>query len=531
MTPSLLSAPVALLLLGATAETALWTLRRRHPGSRCLPAVRLAAWFMRPVMAAAAVNLWMLLSGSGMSNPKTYPFYANPWSEDGATASFRFFCQGPGVPVWLPVAALAGLAFVAAAALAGALPSSRLRGWALAPLLAALAALAAVFWVSIASMPRGFFGNDGQDSSFLAPWHDTGSTMLYAAQFGKPDAAGYVRNFKHIQSRLDHVVHAKSHPPFASLAVRWIGAAAGVNVNSARSYRNPRDRLRYALGQTVVSSLNLVLVFFLGMALFDRRTGLLAAVLWAVAPSVAHYATFAPDMNYAPFFHGALLFSWLVAAAPSVRRALAFSVPLGLCFAALVLLNFSWCVATAFFAAFAFAAARREGRGWRDALWRVVPPLVLMVLVSGAVMLAFRIDYFAIYRNSSGFVSQFYRHRSLAEAALALAGGQVEWLFLAGPLACAGFFAFLRAARRGGEWPLQRLFAWTLLAVLAIPFVFGPPALKHETARCWIWAASVPVVLAARHWSSRGGTRLCAAVVFSSAALSVFLRFFFQFKG
>ncbi|MBQ3811878.1 MAG: hypothetical protein II839_13790 [Kiritimatiellae bacterium] len=521
------TAAFCVLCAALSVEAVRYAVRRARPDGSWASRLLFAAWFMRPLAAAAAVNLWMRLVRAAFAERRAYPFYANLWWP--RDLSFPDLCRAirsaEGLWPWLAVAA------AAAGAAAGAAWFLRRRNAApgrrrLVFALVGLYALACVFFVSLASVPNGFFTDRGRRSSLLAAWHDSGSTMLYALPFMRKGGGLYLRQFTEIQPKLDCTIHALSHPPVGSLFIRWIGAAAGVDVNERESYRRADVRLRFALGQTAVSAANAFLVFLFAAALFDRRTGLFAALLWTVAPSVSGYATFAPDMNYALFFHGGLLFSWLVGTVPSRRRALLCAVPLGLCFAMLVFMNYSWCIATTFFAAFVFAANRRERRGWKDLAVRAVPPLAVMALAAGWVLRHYGLDYLAVYRVSSEYVSGFYHHATKGQMLLALVGGQVEWLVLLGPLACTGFFLFMRESRRSGEFPLQRLFACVLLAVFALPIVFGPPGLKHEVARCWIWIASVPIALSARRWLSREPAPRCAAVVLSSAGFSLLLRLF-----
>lgn len=527
------SAFFVLLCLGLLTEVVLFALRRFRSGWRAEGVARFLAWFFRPVMAAAVANTLFRMSGSVLSNRRTYPFYANVWTPDGVSFAdhVRNVFSREGILPWLPVAVLSALALVSVAVFAARSKKSRWRFRRIPPLFAVLFGLSFSLFVSLASVPNGLFTGEGQKSSLLAPWHDSGSTMLYAVPHMRPTAKSYLRNFPDIQKGLGHTIHAKSHPPVASLFVRWIGQAVGVDVHDPLSYRDARVRLRYALGQTAVSAANLFLVFCIGAAMFDRRTGLFAAVLWCLAPSVCHYATFAPDMNYALFFHGAVLFTWLVATAENWRRSLSFALPLGLCFAMLVFMNFSWCIATTVFAVFVLAVNLRERRGWRDLVLRGVPALAVMTLAAGWALRHYHVDYLAIYRTSSEFVSRFYRHGSRAEAALCVFGCQAEWLVLLGPVVCSGFFLFLRETRRAGTFSVQRLFVWTLLAVFAVPIVFGPGGLKHETARCWIWMAAVPIACSASRWLGRSSPRLCGAVALSSAATTIGLRLLVYFEA
>ena len=153
--------------------------------------------------------------------------------------------------------------------------------------------------------------------------------MLLAVPYMRLGSKRYLWEYRQLQRRMEgqFIIHAVSHPPLGSLVVRWIGRQAGARVRDRHHVRETEQQIRYALGQTVVSMFNLVLVFAFGAALFGRRAGLLAAALWTVAPTVSSYATFAPDMNYALVFHLVLLLAWKVSAEPSLRRALAQGRP------------------------------------------------------------------------------------------------------------------------------------------------------------------------------------------------------------
>ena len=502
-------------------------------------------WLMRPIAAACAVNVVFRLCGFRFSNAVTYPLYANEWWPKDWTAAMRLkaIFSSEGIIPWLPLAAfLVVVASCAAYCVArfAKCPPPEGRGrfvrWMIAiasPVL--VAAFCFSFMVSVNCLPRGLFTGEGQRASFLANWHTSGSTMLYAIPRMQPNVKAYWKNYHEIQLRLNKVIHAKSHPPVASSFVRWIGKLFGVDVGNPMSYRDAHARLRYALGQTFFSSLNVFLVFLIGLAMFDWRTGLLASIIWAVAPSVCSYGVFAPDMNYALFFHGAILFTWLVATERQLSRSLLWGVPLGLCFAMLVLMTFSWCIMTAISAAFILVAGAQSRRPVREMALRAALPLAVMVLAAGYAIVHYQIHYFTIYKTASAFVARFYHKQSFWQKAMAFAGGQAEWLSLMGPLTCSGFFLWLLCAGKDAATDRhvaaspQRLYALTLLGVFLIPILFGPACLKHEVARCWIWMAAVPVVLSARFWLTRGSPAMCVAVTASSAILAVTLRLFVRF--
>jgi hypothetical protein len=273
---------------------------------------------------------------------------------------------------------------------------------------------------------------------------------------------------------------------------------------------------------------NIVLVFAFAAALFGRRAGILASALWAVAPSVASYASFAPDMNYALMFHLALLLAWKVSAEPSLRRALAcWGVALGAALAVLALMSYSWCIA----AAFALWDGLARGRHPRDVAMRVGVPIAAFFLVAGFLVLRYRIAYLDNYLYSSRFVSGWYRHMRFVDKLVALVGGQVEWLFMAGPAACSCFFLSIREERGDPDAAPRLRFAAALFATYAIPILLGPACLKHEVARCWIWILPIPLAFAARFLVRRGSPGECAAVVGSTAALTAVLNCFLCFAA
>jgi len=534
----------AIFITCMACEVGYFLLRRRHQhlDSKFFPVFRLATFFWRPVMAVAAVNIWMRMSSSSMSSRLTYPFYANPWSRSDISFGARIagLFSSDWATAWFALSSiLAFLAAIAAVLIIRRQRQSRRLCYTIA--VPALCALAFAFFVSLASVPNGFFTGEGQKCSMLANWHESGATMLYAIPIinspGRKQRH-YLRDFHKLQGQLERTIHAASHPPLASLFIRWIGSAAGVDYSNPTAWRDARTRLRFALGQTAVSALNVILVFLIGATMFNANAGLLAAILWFAAPSVSSYATFAPDMNYALFFHGAILLTWLTVTAPDWKRALCFAIPLGLCFSMLIMMTFSWCIATTFFAIAVLAFGIRYRRGAIDILLRGTPALAAMTLIAGWTILHHHVDYVAIYRNSSGYVASFYHHKSFSEALLALVGGQVEWLSLLGPMACSGFIASMLQPRihtPSMEKPEEisdyngRFFAALMLLVFAMPILFGPPCLKHEVARCWIWMAAVPLVISARYWQKHFSPSVCGIVVLCSAFSSLFLRLFICF--
>lgn len=523
---------VRLLALCCAAALAFLAVRRLRPGSKALPALRVAAWLALPTSALAAVNLLHRLARCKFNHPLTFPFYANPYCKQGTglLEAIRAMAAQPGTLPWLGVAVLAGAVVVAVAVLSLRAKTRRAAAAAIAALLVA----GFGFALALACIPDGLRDDPerGTRSSLVSPWTDEGSTMLLAVPYMRLGSKRYLWEYRQLQRRMEgqFIIHAVSHPPLGSLVVRWIGRQAGARVRDRHHVRETEQQIRYALGQTVVSMFNLVLVFAFGAALFGRRAGLLAAALWTVAPTVSSYATFAPDMNYALVFHLVLLLAWKVSAEPSLRRALAlWGAPLGAALAVLSLMTYSWCIVAAFAAAFAAWDGFARGRPLRDVAARVAVPIAVFFLVAGFLVIRYRIDYLGNYLYSSRYVSGWYPHPRFVDKVVALLGGQLEWLFMAGPAACSCFLLSLREERRDPEGAPFVRFAAAFFAIYALPVLLGPACLKHEVARCWVWILPVPLAFAARFLARRGSPAECAAVVGSSAAVSAILSCFLYF--
>lgn len=523
---------VRLLALCCVVAFAFVAVRRLRPGSRALPALRLAVWCALPTAAFAAVNLLHRLSGCKFNHPLTYPFYANPYCQRGTglLEAVRTMAAKPGTLPWLGVAAIAGAAVIAVAVLSLRARTRRAAAAAIAALLVA----GFGFTLALHCIPDGLLDDPerGTRSSLVAPWTDEGSTMLLAVPYMRLGAKRYLWEYRQLQQRMEghSIIHAVSHPPLGSLVVRWIGRQAGARVRDRYHVRETEQQIRYALGQTVVSISNLVLVFALAAALFGRRTGLLAAVLWTVAPTVSAYASFAPDMNYALVFHLVLLLAWKVSDEPSLRRALAlWGAPLGAALAVLALMTYSWCIVAAFAAAFAAWDGLARRRPLRDVAARVAVPIAVFALVAGFLVVRYRIDYLENYLYSSKFVSGFYLHIRFVDKVVALLGGQVEWLFLMGPAVCSCFFLGLRTVRQDPGGAARLRYAAALFATYALPILLGPACLKHEVARCWVWLLPVPIAFASAFLATRKSVATCAAVAASSAVFSAGLNCFLDF--
>jgi hypothetical protein len=246
-------------------------------------------------------------------------------------------------------------------------------------------------------------------------------------------------------------------------------------------------------------------------------------------PAATMYAPFAQDTLYTVFFTAALLLTWQCAT--SQRLPVARAAVLGAVFFCLTMLNYSWCLATTMFAAFAGAMAVR--RRWRpiDVAARGILPLAVMTLLLAAVLVRFRYDYVAHFLAARAYVAgEWYRLTGLYQWLMALAGGQLELLLMAGAVTGSAILVTpARLRRGGGSDPAARQLA-VVLAVYAVPLLLGPYALKMETARCWTWTLAVPLCMAAGTLLDRPRPRAFAAgAVAVSIATTAILRSFLNF--
>lgn len=480
------SFPAFLAAAGLGFELA-WFAARRCGRLRQAPGLVFAAWALRPWTLWAFFNLFVRWRwDAGFNERRTFPFYALPWQpEETFAEAWMRIAQAPGLP-WL------GAALLLLAALVGLLAwVVRRNPRRLGPALGGLYVLAIGLHLSLACLPDGARDEPGRPGSLRAAWNNPGSTMLYAQPLIR-DSGDYFRRFQELQPKLRRTIHGLSHPPGASLALRWIGQAAGVK---SRDVRDPENRLRYTVGLVAFGALNVFVIFALGRATFDARTGFLAAALWATAPAGAAYAPFAQDATYAVFFNLALWLGWQTATAS--RRAGAWGVLLGLDFFALILLNYSWCLATSLFALFALATGLRNRWTLREYGARLVGPLAVMTVVAGAFLAWHRLDYWAIYRYASHYVNQWYPFTGPYQWFLALLGGQIDLWLMLGSVACAAFVAALAGLRRADFAAPRTIYLFIVFGIFALPLLFGPNCLKMEAARCWFWTASLPIAFAA----------------------------------
>ena len=480
------SVPAFLAIVGVGFEL-VWLASKRvgHLRDHLLPAF--AAWALRPWTIWAFFNLFFRWRwDQGFNERRTFPFYALPWNKEETFAeALARIAQAPGL-VWLGVSAFLLLAMILL--LVWVVRRNPARVW---PALGGLYVLAIGIHLSLACLPNGARDEPGRPGSLRAAWNNPGSTMLYALPLIQ-NSRDYFCRFPELQPQLRRTIHGLSHPPAASLSLYWIGQAAGVR---SRDIREAEIRLRYTIGLVMFGALNALVIFALGRALFDARAGFLAATLWATAPAVAAYAPFAQDSVYAVFFNLALWLGWKTATAD--RRGGIWAVLLGLDFFALILMNYSWCLATSIFVLFALAVGRRNRWPLRDYAARLVFPLAVMTGVTAAFLAAHRLNYWAIYHYASQYVNQWYPFTGPYQWTMALLGGQLDLWLLLGSVACSAFVAALAGLRRAEFAAPRTIYLFVVFGIFALPLLFGPNCLKMEAARCWIWTASLPLAFAA----------------------------------
>lgn len=439
-----------------------------------------------------------------------FPVFLHPWNGGESIGHvFVRLASTPTVYIWGMIVAILALLMVFLTKLA---LSAKIHGWGeLLLLLTGIYVLMGVLHLSVASLPNGPFDSGDRKGSLLSCWH-AHSTMLYSVPFVKTKG-DFLRNFKEIQPKLKFTTHALSHPPGGVLSMYYIGKIAGAG---GMNIRLDSTRIRYAFGMTFFAALNVFILFGMGKTMFSSNEhGLVASLLWNTAPVMMAYSNFAQDGVYAVFFNLALLLTWRIGMADK-RRYLEM-VALGLIYVAIILMNYSWVLLTTIFAAFIIYCAISSKWKCLDLAIRGVIPLALMTVVTGAIFLHYKMDYLAFYRVSSCFVRSWYQYDTIYQHVISWVGGQVEiWLFM-GAISCSAFFSSLAVHKKQGNWNPQLVFITIILAVYALPVIFGPTCLRLETSRCWLWVTSVPACFAAHHLLSQSRPRLfvTAAVLFS----------------
>ena len=486
---------------------------------------KILGWIVRPCSAWAIINLiYQLNPGKGLDAMDTaphftdwiFPIFLHPWNEGESIEDvFTRLASTPTVYIWGTIVAI--LTIVMFFLIKHALSHKEQNRKRLLLLLTGIYILVGVLQLSIASLPNGAFDKGDRKGSLLSCWH-AHTTMLYAVPFVKTKGH-FLRNFKEIQPQLKFTIHALSHPPGGVLSMYYMGRIVGAN---GMNIRLDSTRIRYTIGMTFFAALNIFVLFWMGKSMFNsNKTGLIAAMLWGTAPVAMAYSNHAQDGLYAVFFNLALLLTWRIGMA--AKRRYIEMVALGLIYVAIILMNYSWGLLTTIFAAFMVYRAISAKWKFFDLVIRGVIPLTIMTVVTGAIFLHYKMDYLAFYKVSSCYVKTWYQYDTIYQNVISWFGGQVEiWLFM-GAISCSAFFASLSARKKEGSWNPQLVFLSIILAVYALPVLFGPTCLRLETSRCWMWVISVPTCFAAHHLLSQSRPRLfaTAAILFSIGSYSL----------
>ena len=493
---------------------------------------RLIGWILRPWTAWAMLSVVYQMNPSrsmatvetapGFS-PDIYPFFARAWSE---TESFRQIVikllHTPTVWIWGGCVLL--LAIMLLLIIKRVLSDKPLSTWKVFAMLAALYLIAGALSFSVGSLPNGVWDKGEKKGSLLSCWH-AHNTVLYAVPFVKTKG-NFLRNFAEIQPRLRITIHALSHPPGGALSMYYLGKVVGAG---GMNIRLDSTRIRYALGLMFFAAFNVFILFFMGKSIFgSNRHGFVAAMLWMVAPSILAYTTFAQDSLYSVFFNLALLFSWKVCT--DKKSSYISMISLGIVFFCLVFLNYSWCLVALIFALFLLYSAWSNKWQFRKLFLRGVLPLGVMTILSGWVLLSYKLDYLQAYKVSSEYVCQWYQFENIYQHIIAWIGGQVDLWLMMGTITCSAFFAsiYLRIKKR--EFSPEFAFLLIILSVYVLPILFGPTCVRLETARCWMWVLSVPVSFSAHFLlqQKRPYIFVTSAVLFSLGTYTI-MRLFLNF--
>ncbi len=493
---------------------------------------RLTSWVLRPW------SVWSLLSMIYQLNPKRgmavletaptyipniFPFFAQTWDkhESWSDAAARLAVT-PTVWGWgAVVVTLAAILFLIIKYLLSGRSISNKK---VIIILAGLYIIAGALSFSIGSLPNGVWDKDDQKGSLLSCWH-AHNTVLYAVPFVQ-SKGHFLRNFHEIQPQLRITIHALSHPPGGALSMYYLGKAVGAQ---GMNIRLDSTRIRYAVGLIFFTALNIFVLFFMGRSMFgSNKHGFVAAMLWMVMPSVLAYSTFAQDGLYSVFFNLALLLSWQVCTARKMPYVA--MITLGLVFFSLNFLNYSWCLITLIFALFLLYCAKNYRWTFRTLAIRGVIPLGIMTVLSGYVLIHYKLDYLEAYKVSSEYVGQWYCFTTLYQHLIAWVGGQVDLFLMMGAITCSAFFASVYAKVKERKFTPQLMFLIIILAVYLVPLLFGPTCIRLETARCWMWLLSVPVCFAAQFLlkQERASIFVISAVMFSLFTYTV-MRLFLNF--
>ncbi|MBN2371714.1 MAG: glycosyltransferase family 39 protein [Vicinamibacteria bacterium] len=508
-----------ILALTAILSEGLARTLRRHLTLRGRSYLKMYLWALRPWLAWSLVSvIFRSWPHHAFNEPETFPFYADPWDPDTAVRD-RIMSLVLRPAFW--ACALPALVILAAMCLKGVhllrrtLSTGGVSGWGIL----SLCVLSLAFSLTVNFLPSGWsLSQPRAEGSFLRPWHNPSAT-LWPAVRRITSARDHLSRFLEYQHKLG--VHGHSHPPGASLSLYWIGRLA--------TWGGSPTPWHYALGLAVVSSVNGLFVFWLGRRLFSTEIGVCAVMLWGLSPATTIYSVFAQESLYAVFFNAALLCMWMIAAS---RRSRGWGLALGLILACLAMLNYSWSVAATMFVVFSAWDGRIRGRSMAEIARRVAWPLIVFVVLLGSVLLAFRLDYLAMYRGAYDHVMHFYSLRGWYQHAAALFGGQLAVFLMMGSLCGSAFI--VSALRADGERRRRHAMAFlgSVLAVYCVPLLMVP-AVRVEAPRQWNWIATLPIVFAASLlWEKeRGRPAWILAACCVSGLTAIIMRVFLVFWG
>jgi len=471
---------------------------RRRSGK---PSLTLMGWLLRPWAVWACLSLvYQLNPGKGMEavetapsfTPWLFPFFVNSWTPDQSfTSILRQLFTTPTVYGWGTAVLILGVLLFFL--IRRVFSNPPLTGKKVATGLLGLYLLAGVLPLTVASLPDGAWDSGDRKGSLLSCWH-AHATVLYAAPFVQ-STGQFLEHYAEIHPRLRFTIHAYSHPPGAALSMAYIGKAVGAD---GMNIRLDSTRLRYTFGMAFFAALNIFILFGLGKSIFGTaRHGFAAAILWAVSPAVLAYTPHTQDGLYAVFFNLSLLLSWRIGMAK--RTPWLEMLGLGLVFSCLNFLNFSWGLVTSIFALFLLTRALTAPWTFRKLAIRGMVPLGLMTVITGSILLTYRLDYWGAYQISTSYVQEWYRFETVYQHVVAWIGGQVEIALMMGAITCSAFWAGYAA--RIKQWRVDPavVFMSIILAIYLLPVLFGPTCLRLETARSWLWVPSVPICFAASH--------------------------------
>ncbi len=494
---------------------------------------RLVSWGLRPWAAWAVFSVvYQLNSSRGMESVETaptfisniFPFFAQPWDRyESWTQAVARLVVTPTVWIWGSVVVLlGGILFLIIRCV---MSDNQISIRKTVVMLTGLYLIAGALSFSVASLPNGVWDKEDHKGSLLSCWH-AHNTVLYAVPFVKT-RGDFLRNFKEIQPRLRITIHALSHPPGGALSMYYIGKVVGAG---GMNIRLDSTRIRYALGLIFFSALNIFVLFGMGKSMFgSSRHGFTAGILWIVTPAVLAYSNFAQDGLYSVFFNLSLLLIWKVSV--SDKMPYLSMVLLGLVFFCLNFLSYTWCLVTMAFVLFLVYCAFINKLSFRSLLLRGVIPLGIMTVLSGLVILRYKLDYLAAYKFSSDYVQQWYQYDTIYQHVISMVGGQFDLWLMMGAVACSAFFVSVYKRIKEREITPQFMFLIIVIFVYALPLLFGPSGIRLEAARCWMWMLSVPICFAAQFLLAQERPRVFVTVaVMVSLGTYTVMRLFLTFS-